>query len=210
MLYLMCKQKRGARTFVHAPRTTHHVESLRQIILLRVIAHHAVGAELHDERSHRPADFLNPLARDAIRIAIIEGGNHFLGQRLEKIRAVHAILFVHVWRVRIRADGETIRTVEAFAPPAVEDAEIQAAVATGFHAACAGRFERAARIVQPEVHALIEAAAYVVIVVLDEDGVPSELLPLAEGYDRLEDLLALLVNSLLVLLVSSCGNDSTQ
>src|SRR5436190_5898301 len=52
----------------------------RQVIFFDVFAHHAVGAVFGDERDHRAADFLDPLARDAIGVAIVEGRNNFLSE----------------------------------------------------------------------------------------------------------------------------------
>ena len=90
------------------------------------------------------------------------------GQRLVKIRAVHAVLFLDVVRVRIVADGEAVGAVVAFAPPAVQDAQVQAAVAAGLHAAGAGGFERTARIVQPDVAAGNHLPRDMDVVIFDE------------------------------------------
>src|SRR6185295_4838699 len=50
-----------------------------------------------------------------------------------------------------------------------ENAEVESAVAADLHAAGAGRLQRTARIIQPDVDALDEIACDVDVVVLDED-----------------------------------------
>ncbi len=67
-----------------------------------------------------------------------------------------------------------VGAVVAFAPPAVEDAQVQAAVTAGLHAAGAGGLERAARVVQPDVAAAHHLARDVDVVVLDEHEPPRE------------------------------------
>ena len=98
------------------------------------------------------------------------------GQRLVKVGAVHAVLFLDdVAGCESVADGKTVRAVVAFAPPAVEDAEVQAAVAAGLHAAGAGGFERAARVVQPDVAAGHHLPRDVDVVIFDEHEVARQV-----------------------------------
>src|SRR5581483_11314144 len=149
--------------------------------------------ELRHERDHRAADALDPLTRNAGGVAFVEERDDFLGDRLEKIRAVLAVLFLHRIRVRVFADRETVRAVVAFAPPAVEDAEVQTAVAAGFHAARAGGFERTPRIVQPDVAAGNHLARDVDVVVLDEHETALEVAVFAEVNDVLNVALAVVV-----------------
>ena len=109
------------------------------------------------------------------------------------VGAVLAILFLDVVGMRVVADGEAVLAVEAFAPPTVEDAEVQAAVAARLHAAGAARFERAARVVQPDIAAAHHLARDMDIVILDEDQFALHLAILAEVNDLLDELLALVV-----------------
>ena len=95
-------------------------------------------------------------------------GHDLFGQRLVKVRAVHAVLFLDVVGLRIAADGKAVRAVVTFAPPAVEDAHVHAAVAARLHAAGAGGFERAARIVQPDVAAGDHLPRDVDVVIFEE------------------------------------------
>src|SRR6266851_4483802 len=121
------------------------------IVLLRILAHHAHGGELGRKGDHRAADALNPLARDALRVALEKEGDDLLGQDFVEVGTIGAVLDFDGIGVGIFADGEAVGAIVTFAPPAVEDAEIEAAVAAGFHAAGARGFEGAARGVQPHV-----------------------------------------------------------
>src|SRR3954468_12017068 len=94
---------------------------LGQGIFLHVFAHHAGGAVSGAERDNGAADFLDPLARDAVRVAVVERGNHFLRQHTIKICAVATILLLDRSWMRVITNREAIRAVVAFAPPAIED-----------------------------------------------------------------------------------------
>ena len=93
----------------------------------------------------------------------------------------------------IIADGESIGAVVALTPPAIKNAEVEAAVATGLHATGAGSFERAARIVQPDITAGNHLPADVHVVVLYEHEVAFELAVFAQVNDVLDEALALVV-----------------
>ena len=95
--------------------------------------------------------------------------------------------------MRIVADGKAIGAVVAFAPPAIEDAEVQAAVAAGFHAAGAGSFQRPARIVQPDVAAGNHLPRHMDIVVLDENQMALQFAVFAQMNDVLDEALAFVV-----------------
>ena len=157
------------------------------------------------ERGHGVADHLEPLARNALIVAVEEGGDDLFHQRLIDVGAVLAILFLDVVGMRVVANGEAVLAVEAFAPPAVEDAEVQAAVAAGLHAAGAAGFERAPRIIQPHIAAADHLAGDVDIVVLDEDEAALEFAVFAEVNDLLDELLALVIARM-----SLAGEDELQ
>src|ERR1043166_709000 len=106
-----------------------------KIILLRVLPHHSSGRIFGHECHHRVANAFDPIARNSLFVALIEQWNDLRRQHLVKIFAVHAVLLLHRSWVRIWSDGEAVVAVVAFAPPAVEDAHVEAAVAAGFHAA---------------------------------------------------------------------------
>src|ERR1043166_1817973 len=106
--------------------------SPRHVILLRVLLHHAPGVVLRHERHHCAADALNPFARHTVRVAIKELGNDFLGQRAVEIRGVLFVLLFDGTRMRVLANREAIRAVVSLTPPAVENAQVQAAVRAAF------------------------------------------------------------------------------
>src|SRR5205823_6774357 len=85
--------------------------SLRQIIFSRVFLDHSPGIELRHQRDHRAADFLNPLARDPVGVAIEEAGDDFLSERLVEVFTVLAVLFLDGVGMGIVADGKAIRAV---------------------------------------------------------------------------------------------------
>ena len=151
-------------------------EELRlNIVLLRVILNHPPGVELWHQCHHRSADLLNPLTRQPVRVAGIKARNDFLRQNAIKILAVALILKLNGVRMGIVADGEAVGSVVAFAPPAIEDAEIQTAVAAGFLPAGAGCLEWPAWVVQPYITTRNHLASHVHVVVLDEHQVPFQL-----------------------------------
>ena len=172
-------------------RPTFH--SLRQIIFPGVFLDHAIGGELRHECDHCAADALNPLARNALFVAVEEHRNDLLGERPVKIGAVHAVLLLDIIRVGIAADGKTVGAVVAFAPPAVENAKIQAAIAAGLHAAGAGRFQRTARVVQPHVAAGNHLPCDVNVVVFDKHHAACQSAVFAQVNDLLDEALALVV-----------------
>src|SRR5215472_14225978 len=86
----------------------------------------------------------------------------------------------------IFADGETVGSVVAFTPPAIKDAEVEAPVAAGFHAAGAGSFERPAGSVEPDIAAGDHLAGDVDVVVLQEDEMALEVAVFAEMDDVLD------------------------
>src|SRR5207249_936577 len=165
----------------------------RQIVLLGVLAHHAHGGELGHEGDHGPADPLDPLPREALLVALVKKRNDLVGQGFVKAGAVLAVLLLDRVGMRIFADRKTVGAVVALPPPAVEDAEVEAAMSAGFHAAGAGGLQRTARGVEPDVAAGHHLPGDVHVVVLDEDEVSLEIAVFAEVDDVLDVTLAVVV-----------------
>ena len=105
----------------------------------------------------------------------------------------HAVLFLDGIAVGILADGEAVGAVVAFAPPAVEDAQIEAAVDAGLHAAGAGGLERPAGGVEPHVAAGDHLAGDVHVIVLEKHQVPLQVAVFAQVNDVLDVALAVIV-----------------
>src|SRR5258706_9803122 len=95
--------------------------------------------------------------------------------------------------MRVVTDGKTVCAVVAFAPPTVEDAEVEATMRASFHAAGAGGFERTAWVVQPHVAAGNHLSGNVHVVVLNENQVTFEVAVLAQMDDVLDVSLAVVV-----------------
>src|SRR2546427_5004995 len=88
---------------------------------------------------------------------------------------------------------KAVLPIVTFTPPAVENTQVQAAVAAGFHAAGAGGFQRAAWIVQPNVAARYHLARHVHVVILNEDQMAFQLAVFAEMNDALDIALAFVI-----------------
>src|SRR5262249_25366268 len=138
----------------------------------------------------RAANLLNPPARDAIFVPLEKAGDDFLGQSFVEVLAIDSVLFFDGIGMGIRTDRKTVRAVVAFAPPAIEYAHIEAAVAAGLLAAGAGSFERSARIVQPNIAARDHLPRDVNIVTLDENKMALEFAVFAQVNDVLNVTLA--------------------
>src|SRR2546423_10170611 len=95
--------------------------------------------------------------------------------------------------MRVCADGKAVAAVVTFAPPSIQNAEVQTSVAAGLLATGAGGFQRPARIVEPNVTAGNHLPGDMHVVVLDEDQVALELAVFAEVNDVLDVALAFVV-----------------
>ena len=93
----------------------------------------------------------------------------------------------------VAADGETVGAVVTFAPPAVHDAQVQAAVTTGLLPAGAGGFQGAARIVQPDVAAGNHLPRHMNVIILDEHQVALQFAVFAQMNDALDVSFAVVV-----------------
>src|SRR5262245_32909988 len=91
------------------------------------------------------------------------------------------------------SDGESVESVIGLRPPAIEHGKIEPTIQDHFLSACARRFERPSRIVQPDVDALHEVSADVDVVVLDENNFIGESRIAHEVCDLLKNSLAGLV-----------------
>src|SRR5437879_433449 len=93
----------------------------------------------------------------------------------------------------IFANSKAVGAIVTLAPPAIEDAEIQEAMSTGFHAAGAGGLEWATRRVEPNVAAGDHLASDVHIVILDENQVALQVAVFAEMNDVLDVALPIVI-----------------
>src|SRR5262245_3739130 len=93
----------------------------------------------------------------------------------------------------IGADGKTVGAVIAFTPPAIEDAQVQAAVAAGLLAAGARSLQRPARVVQPNIASGNHLPGDVHVIILDKDQVSLQLAVFAEVNDVLDIAFAIII-----------------
>ena len=140
-----------------------------QVEALGVFLHHAMGIKDRRDAADRFAHQLQPRERQpAIGPRIIEG-NDLILEQLVKTGGIDIVLKLHVAVLDLGADHPSIFVVVTFAPPAIEDAEVEAAVGRQLHAAGAAGFERTKRSVQPKIDPLDKSTPDVGIVVFDED-----------------------------------------
>src|SRR4051812_8338470 len=93
----------------------------------------------------------------------------------------------------VRADGEAVRAVVTFAPPAIENAQVEAAVTAGLLSARPRSFERPARIIQPDVAARHHLACDVHVIIFDKHDITLELAEFAQVNDVLDELFPFVV-----------------
>src|SRR5205807_1714409 len=91
------------------------------------------------------------------------------------------------------ADGKAVGAVVSLAPPAIEDAHVQTAVATGLHAAGTGGFERTAWRIEPDIASGDHLAGGMHVVVLDKHQVPLQVAVFAQVNDVLDIALAVII-----------------
>src|SRR5215468_10498442 len=95
--------------------------------------------------------------------------------------------------MRVLANGKAIGAIVSFAPPSIENAQVQTAMAAGFHPAGARGFERAARGIKPDVAAGDHLASDVHVVVFDKNQVALQIAVLAQVNDVLDVAFAVVV-----------------
>src|SRR4051812_28141898 len=140
----------------------------RTVHVFRVLLDHSPRAEARRHAEHRLAHHVKPPPRDAFRVPIVVGRNHFLLEQLIERFGVRRVDGVEVGRLRVTLDQPAIATGEALGPPSIADADVRHSVNRCFHAARAAGFQWFAWIVQPDVAALHQEVSHVQIVVVDE------------------------------------------
>src|SRR5262249_4803543 len=104
----------------------------------------------------------------AVRFRVIKRYDLILEQLIQAT-GVHFVLKFRCAIIYFGANCPTVASVEAFAPPAVEHAQVNPAVGRRFHPAGAACFQRTQRMVEPKIDSLPKAPRDVAIVVLNEN-----------------------------------------
>ena len=91
--------------------------------------------------------------------------------------------------IELGANCPAVVTVVTFAPPAIENAKIDPRVRRQFHSTCAARFQRAQRMVEPQIDTLDETTGDVAVIVLDENDAVFEACFATEFVDFLDERL---------------------
>src|SRR5207237_8426989 len=115
------------------------------------------------------------------------------GRHLRQVRAIQPVRSLDPISVSTLADGEAIGAIVALAPPAIEDAQVEAPMAARLHAAGARSFQRTARSVEPHVAARDHLPRDMHVIVFDEYKMPLQVAVFAEMDDVLDVALAVLV-----------------
>src|SRR5205085_4487873 len=116
----------------------------------------------------------NPLMRNAIRTAIIIGGDNLILKQCVQGEAICLGLRIRIVIFAFFADSPAIFAIVALSPPAVEDTAIGLPIERRLLAAGAAGFMRSNRVVQPEVGARHQVASHVYVVVFQENDFTTE------------------------------------
>src|SRR6516162_535884 len=149
----------------------------RPIAFLDILLNHPVGIEERTDRADRLFHYFQPATRQAVARPRIELRRNLLLQEIVNRPALHFVLVSQVGIFFTRPDRPTVVLSVAFGPPTVQNAEVDAAIATNLHAARSRRFERPARVVEPDVDSLYQMASDVDVVVLDKDYATAKFRP---------------------------------
>src|SRR3954471_11745632 len=95
--------------------------------------------------------------------------------------------------MRVFSNRKTVGAVIPFAPPAIQDAEVQTPVAPPFHAARPRGFQGPARRIQPDIAAGNHLPGHVDIVILEEDKAALQIAVFAQVDDVLNVTFAIIV-----------------
>ena len=128
-----------------------------------------MGVKNRRDATDRLTHQLQPGERKfSVRFGVIEWDDLVLEQ-LVKTGSVHLILEFAVAVFDLGADRPAILAVIAFTPPAIEHAQVEAAVWWKLHPARATGFERTQRVVQPKIDPLDQTARNVSVIIFDKD-----------------------------------------
>ena len=131
-----------------------------------------------------------PRPRQIIRRARIEQRHDFIFQQVIKCLRLDEILIRPVIIRFARADYPAAVGLVAFAPPAVERADIEYAVDRGLHSACAACFHRPTRIIEPDIDALHHKAGDIDIVIFKENQTAAHIVLCGKMNDLADDFFA--------------------
>jgi hypothetical protein len=135
-------------------------------------------------------DPLHPPAGDPARAPLVELRHDLVLEQGEEAVGLELVALGEVGLALGRADGPAVLAVEHLVPPAVEDRAVEGAVERRLLAARAARLLRSARVVEPDVGALVQDAGDGDVVVVDEHEAVADGRVAREGHDLADDLLA--------------------
>ena len=157
---------------------------------LRIFFHHPVRVESRRDAANCFAHQLQPgEGKFAVRFRVIKWDD-LVFEQLIKAARVHFVLKLDRAVVDLGANRPAVVAIVTFAPPAIENAEVDPGVRRQFHSTRAARFQRAQRMVEPQINPLHETAGDVTVVVFDKDDAVPEACFATEFVDLLDERLA--------------------
>src|ERR1700689_4193681 len=98
----------------------------------RVIHHHTIGIEAPAEGADGSLHALDPAARQAVTITLVEQWNHFFAKSAVQILTITRVMDAHAGVRSARADGKAVHAVIGLSPPAIEHGKIESAIQNYF------------------------------------------------------------------------------
>src|SRR5579875_67273 len=92
-----------------------------QVAALCIVHDHAIGVEAPAKGANGALHALDPAARKAIAIALVEERDHFVAQDAIEVFRVALIVNAHIGVRAAVPDSEAIQAVVSLRPPAVEN-----------------------------------------------------------------------------------------
>src|SRR3954447_24737754 len=177
-----------------APSTTAVLSAYEagRVGALDVLAHHAGGGEARGEGLEGSPHAFDPECWDPVGISVVEGRHHLGLEHAIEVRGGTRVGGSVVW-VHLAGECPAVGPVICLGPPAVEDAELQAAVHHRLHPARAAGLEWGTGDIEPDVAAADECGAGGKVVVVEEDHALADGLCALQAKEALQNVLCLLV-----------------
>ena len=96
-------------------------------------------------------------------------------EQIEKCSAFDLVLIGQVGIFLASTDGPAVVAIVSFAPPSIEDRQVQSAISHHLHATGTGCLQRTSGIIQPDIDTLDQMPTNVHVVVFEEDDTPTKL-----------------------------------
>src|SRR5208283_506601 len=147
----------------------------RQVVLLSVLANGSIRRKLRRQPRHAFTHHCNPLARQAVVVAIVETRDHLTLQDVVQLPGLCLIPCVIVAVFLAVAERPADIWLIGLSPPSVEFREVHASVWQHLHSAGAAGLPWTAWSVDPDIDALDDALGQQHVVVHDKNRMLSNV-----------------------------------